>query len=333
MALVSELRTWAGGRCPFRVQFSAEVIEEIRLAVVDAFFAIPRGGLEIGGVLFGAWRDGELRITEFRPVECDHARGPTFSLSEADHGRLTGLLAGAALADDLRGLAPVGWYRSRTRSEIKLSGEDRDIFDRYFSEFWQIGLVIKPEVSKPTRAAFFYRDADGSIKTEPEVEMLLEPAAKLPVAQPPEADGGPEREPIAAAPYSLVEEEAAELSNRRVSQRQFWLIGLAAVLIGIAALWLTKAVVVPRERLALEVSEREGHLRIQWDRKLGLVRDASGGTLEITEGDAATKTELTGDQLRSTVVFYRRRGKRVDLRLSVKGRSEGSASATFVGDP
>ena len=35
------------------MEYPARVLDDIRLAVVDAFFSLPRGGAEIGGILLG----------------------------------------------------------------------------------------------------------------------------------------------------------------------------------------------------------------------------------------------------------------------------------------
>src|SRR2546423_3001823 len=97
------------------------MMNRLRMAAMDAFFAIPRGGVEIGGVLFGTFEKGCLRLQTFRTVECAHAAGPSFFLSEADRAGLAALLDSAAEQRELAGLSPVGWFRSRTRSEISLS--------------------------------------------------------------------------------------------------------------------------------------------------------------------------------------------------------------------
>src|ERR1700720_3443016 len=101
---------------------------------MEAFFAIPRGGLEIGGVLFGRYGEGSLQIEAFRILECEHAAGPSFTLSEADHVRLRDLIDSAGA----EGLHPVGWFRSRTRSEISLSEADTALHQTYFPEPGQV---------------------------------------------------------------------------------------------------------------------------------------------------------------------------------------------------
>src|SRR5260221_6043783 len=107
------------------------MMNRLRMVAMDAFFAIPRGGVEIGGILFGTFEMGSVRLQAFRTVECEHASGPSFILSEADLARLAAVLVSAPEEPELAGLTPVGWFRSRTRSEISLSEADVALFDQY----------------------------------------------------------------------------------------------------------------------------------------------------------------------------------------------------------
>jgi proteasome lid subunit RPN8/RPN11 len=152
---------WSVPQCPFRIEVSARVLDEIRVAVVDAFFSLPRGGAEIGGVLLGKFAGSRLTITDYAALRCEHAHGPSFTLSAADEGRLAELLSVHALFGG--GLRPVGWYHSHTRSEIFLSEADLAVQKRFFPEPWQVALVLKPHTFQPMRIGFFFREADGGI--------------------------------------------------------------------------------------------------------------------------------------------------------------------------
>ena len=173
---------WSAPPCPYTVEYSPRTLDDIRLAVVDAFFSLPRGGAEIGGILLGEFCDGKLRILDYRPLDCEHAMGPSFTLSERDHARLAELLAEAAKGAPER--RPAGWYHSHTRSEIFLSEADREIHLRYFPEPWQTALVLRPHAFLPARAAFFFRGADGSMGEAAGSEFVLE---ALPVQPAPRA--------------------------------------------------------------------------------------------------------------------------------------------------
>jgi proteasome lid subunit RPN8/RPN11 len=163
------------------------VLDDIRLAVVDAFFSLPRGGAEIGGILLGKHSKRRLEIVDYVALDCEHAFGPSFALSPRDQDRLAELLASAERNPD--GLKPVGWYHSHTRSEIFLSEADQDLHNRYFPEPWQVALVLKPHTFHPTRAGFFFREADGSMHGKASYQEFA--MAPLPVRPVPEGVAPP----------------------------------------------------------------------------------------------------------------------------------------------
>ena len=171
--------SWNVPQCPFRIEYSTRVLDDIRLAVMDAFFSLPRGGAEIGGVLIGKFAEGRLSISDYVGLDCEHAFGPSFTLSPRDEGRLKELLEAAKAGGSG---APVGWYHSHTRSEIFLSEADLAIHQRYFGEPWQVALVLKPHTFLPTRCGFFFRDAQGAIEAAATYqEFTLDPMPMQPV--------------------------------------------------------------------------------------------------------------------------------------------------------
>jgi proteasome lid subunit RPN8/RPN11 len=153
--------TWSVPECPFTIESSARVLDDIRLAVTDAFFSLPRGGAEIGGILLGNFDHGRLVISDYAALDCEHAYGPSFVLSPPDEARLRDLQS--SYVNVPGGLRPVGWYHSHTRSEILLSDADLQIHRRFFPEPWQVALVMKPHTFQPARIGFFFREADGSV--------------------------------------------------------------------------------------------------------------------------------------------------------------------------
>ena len=158
----STVGTWTAPECPYIIEYSPRVLDDIRLAVVDAFYSLPRGGAEIGGILLGRFANGRISILDYQALDCEHAMGPSFTLSQNDQTQLADLLAAAQQRPD--GVRPVGWYHSHTRSGIFLSDADQDIHNRFFPEPWQVALVLKPSTFEPTRGGFFFREADGSIR-------------------------------------------------------------------------------------------------------------------------------------------------------------------------
>src|SRR5262245_9049609 len=120
-------------------------MNRLRMEAMQALFAIRRGGIEIGGVLFGSFEENRVVLQAFRLLECEHAAGPSFILSDSDQVRLSDLLTASVDDPELVGLVPAGWFRSRTRSEISLSEADVAIFDKYFPYLRQVVLVLRPE--------------------------------------------------------------------------------------------------------------------------------------------------------------------------------------------
>ena len=165
--------TWSTPECPFSIECSTRVLDDIRLSVTDAFFSLPRGGAEIGGVLLGAWQEGRLTISDYASLDCEHALGPSFTLSVSDEGRLQELIRAASNSGNSR---PVGWYHSHTRSGVLLSDSDLTIHNRFFPELWQVALVVKPHTFEPMRAGFFFRGPGGIIHCSASYhEFLIEP--------------------------------------------------------------------------------------------------------------------------------------------------------------
>jgi proteasome lid subunit RPN8/RPN11 len=152
---------WSVPECPFTIESSVRVLDDIRLAVTDAFFSLPRGGAEIGGILLGKFENGRLVISDYAALDCEHAYGPSFVLSPPDEARLRDLQS--PYVNAAGGQRPVGWYHSHTRSEIFLSDADLAIYHRFFPESWQVALVMKPHTFQPARIGFFFREGDGSV--------------------------------------------------------------------------------------------------------------------------------------------------------------------------
>ena len=171
-----QILLWAVPECPYRVTIAAPVINEIRILAIEAFYSVPRGGVEIGGVFFGVREPGTLHIRAHRQIPCQYSTGPSFTLSVKDQLGLSGLLDQAPADPDLAGMMPLGWYHSHTRSEVFLSPADLQLYSEFFPERWQIALVLKPTNLQPTRAGFFFRDRFGAVKSDASVqEFKLEP--------------------------------------------------------------------------------------------------------------------------------------------------------------
>jgi len=155
--------TWSVAASPVKIEYSLVVLEEIRHEVAEGFQKLSRGGIEVGGLMYGV-REGEtVRIMAIRPAACEHSSGPSFRLSERDRAALREQIRLDREDPRLEGLVCVGWYVSHTRTEITLSESDQEIFSSYFSQPWQVTLVVRPSRGGNMRAGFFVREPGGTV--------------------------------------------------------------------------------------------------------------------------------------------------------------------------
>jgi hypothetical protein len=118
-----QYRTWAPPESPIRIEYSAQVLQEVRLESKHG---------DAGGVLFGVRHGNELRV-----------------------------LAARSLVDErdprLAGLDPVGIFAVRTRGEIFLTESDLERFEE-FKVSGAVALVVSG-----ARGGFFVRETGGSV--------------------------------------------------------------------------------------------------------------------------------------------------------------------------
>jgi proteasome lid subunit RPN8/RPN11 len=343
-------------------------LDDVRLAVMDAFFSLPRGGAEIGGLLLGRYEKGRVSIVDAVAMECEHAFGPSFVLSPRDLDKLAGQLAGLGRSPQAKIL---GWYHSHTRSEIFLSDVDLEIHNRFFPEPWQVALVLKPHTFQPMRAGFFFRARTGLIHaTAPRGEFVLEAMPMRPVP----ANGAPDPTPLFRSPRDaepegpiitvagVVEPDpppadpgtsvAPELTPPSFltapppPSRQ-WIAPLAAVLIGTSlgawayqtrSEWLPKVQSIVYasavEKVGLSSIDRDGQLQIQWNGNSRAALASNGASLLIVDGDRPLNVELGRPHVLTGSFTYARRSGRVDvtLVLTQPGGKEVREAAIFNGD-
>jgi len=361
-----EAATWSVPQCPFTVQYSTRVLDDIRLAVVDAFYSLPRGGAEIGGILLGNARPDKVSISGYLPLDCEHALGPSFTLSERDEQQLRDLLnSPECLRRESRS---VGWYHSHTRSEINLTEADLDLYRRFFPESWQVALLLKPHTFLPTRAGFFFREAGGAIQSSASYrEFELDPLPMRPPRETPAPAPAPAplpgatvanseapADPPAASPAAETDVPEAELPKflRNKQEERSWrgikrilavATGLALGCIGFATreLWLYPVlpVVHPSSVLGsgvfgLSTVEFQGQLQVRWNPYAPKVRKASSALLEILDGSNIPHgVFLDANHLSSGVFTYARQSERVDVSLVVQQPNGAKIreTTTFLG--
>jgi proteasome lid subunit RPN8/RPN11 len=345
----SETGVWSVEGHSIRVEYWASVLEEIRAAAVAGYCRFPKGGVEVGGVLFGRLEKGVTRILASRPAACEYKFGPSFHLSKKDDEAFGELLRATESDPLLAGLEPVGWYHSHTRSQVCLSEQDVDLHDRHFSKPSQVALVVKPESFGPSRAGFFFREADGTMRTKSSHgEFALAARSKRPrspakeanepkaaparaEAHPAESRAEPRAIPARAIPAPKLHNPAPRRS------RPLFVRATATVLLitaaAVVAFLATRRTAYAPPSLALSALDMDGQLQIAWDRDSAAVRQASGGSLEIVDGNKRLVLPFTAAGLRRGSVTYARRSETVEVRLTVNppDRNPVEELVRFVG--
>ncbi|MDZ7640140.1 MAG: hypothetical protein U5J83_18125 [Bryobacterales bacterium] len=164
------ISSWAPPESPLRIEYSNEVMEEIRARAVEGFYRLTRGGVEIAGLLLGSVQPDSIRVLAQLPFEIEYAYGPVFALSPRDLAYVRKLIedvsaSGVAENPQARPYRVLGLYVSHSRSGVALSEAEVSLFQQLLPHAWQTVLVLKPSRSPETAAAFFVRDKSGEIRT------------------------------------------------------------------------------------------------------------------------------------------------------------------------
>ena len=344
--------TWSVPETPLAVECSVVVLDELRAAAMEGLQALLRGGLEMGGVLFGTAGQNRVRIVAWRPIACEHAQGPTLALSQKDRIDLARLLETAGSDLSLRGLDPVGWFVSHTRSAVCLTASDVEVYSTFFPSRRQVTLVLRPEKAGSCRAGFFVRDEDGRVRSDASYrEFSIEPADHAPAVHPPvrtpasvpppipKPDPVPEAlAPPRPAPRALpslpplpprAPSRAATGSSR---SKWLWALLISVALIGGAVFYFLEFW-RPDRSFSLQVADHNGQLSFEWDKTSPSIQGARGSSIEVTDNGATQRFPLTSDQLQAGTFSYARHSGTVSARMMVI-REDGSVveeTANFAG--
>jgi proteasome lid subunit RPN8/RPN11 len=359
----AKFASWTVAESPITIEYSLIVIEEIRHAVAEGFQRLSRGGIEVGGILYGT-RDGRtVRVLAMRPIACEHARGPAFLLSDKDRVVLNEQLTSDASDPHLEGLISVGWFLSHTRSEITLSDSDLELYSIFFPAPWQVTLVVRPGRGGSMRAGFFVREADGTVKSESSYLEFNFPdrlAGVLDRAPGPRGERvqGDRRLNVMTRSEAFQSSAGAVAAARRemplrdvsapmfAQEPQFlpsgppkrkwpWLVGWVVVVILAAVFGLRYWMRPAQVPISLAVVEHDGQLHIEWNHSARPITAAVHGTLVINDGKDTNTFALSPRELTVGNFNYERKTGDVEVRMSVED-SEGSKTqeaSRFVGQP
>jgi hypothetical protein len=170
-----EYAYWATPNMDTVVTYSLPLFHEIDFAVNEGYRKIPHGGIEEGGLLFGKIDDKGTQIDAFRPIQCEHASGPSLVLSERDLDVLTAQLANVQTDPELAGLEPVGWFLAHTRGPLLLTDREAELCETYFTRRGMLTVLVKPERFQPTRFGFLVRGKEGGIPRDATQSAIILP--------------------------------------------------------------------------------------------------------------------------------------------------------------
>jgi hypothetical protein len=330
-----EFRTWHVPGLTPEIVYSVGLLDRLAREAAEA---AETGGEECGGILFGTAEDGEVRVTAARPVSCEHAFGPHFRLSGNDEKVLRELVAGVGSDPDLRDLTPVGWYRSQTRSPIRLTEADVLLYDRYFPLPWQVSLVLQPRSGEPVRAGFFFRPARGPMQTASSyLEFEVASGAEVAIHREPGAAAA-EEEPQ----FALLEQPPEAMlarPGRRMPSGRLIAMGVVAGIAAAAAavggfVWgRANATGADLPALALRLARADGRLYAVWNGAAAPVAAARSGSIEVRDGSASADFPLNASLLRGGSWPIANQSPDVSVRLTVEapGMGEVTELARFLG--
>lgn len=216
----NEYAFWAIPGAAATVTYSLPLFHEIDFAVNEGYRKIPHGGIEEGGLLFGAIDEKGVRVEAFRPIACEHASGPSFLLSDRDLQVLHSQIENAASDPELAGLHVVGWFLAHTRSPLTLTDQEAGLCDHFFARAGMLTVLVKPERFQPTRFGFLVRRKDGSLPRDGAANAIILPlpgrnvrsaAGPVPSIPAPALNSSSARRPAESDEYvpPLQEDEAA----------------------------------------------------------------------------------------------------------------------------
>lgn len=248
----SEYVWWRRRGSPIAVRLRQPAMEALYREVMEGFNALPRRGMEVGGILLGVRNADSVTVEDFEPVISEHRLGPSYLLSDTD-------IEGLRESIDWFGsgsranLSVVGFYRSHTRSEFSSTEDDEKLFAQHLPEGAGVFLLIKPLRQQTAVADFFFWE-DGRLReastplhfpfegvaeeTPPEPSAPPAPLQLHPAAQP--APPAPATRKVGQAflpipnPVSAENTEQAEMPlppDAALRARWFWAGSAAALAI------------------------------------------------------------------------------------------------------
>lgn len=306
---------------PVSVRLSLDVVGRLGMAVREGFKALPRRGLETGGLLIGAKKgtgnQAVVTVDDFEPIESEHAAGPSYLLSDADRRLLEARIAAREAAG--KNTSIVGFYRSHTRRDFAITVEDASLFSTYFRKASDVFLLIKSNDGGPPTGGFVIWEGGKVLSDSPYVQFPLDRTIVIPAAR---------ETPVPASPALPAPLRAAQTVQSPAPQRAtwrskwpMWLAAAGGVVLAVGLPFgiqrrIPASVPVKADRsLALSVIHTGTNLRLSWDHQAS--PRARHAVLWIKDGPEDQRFELDSKQLSEGSVAYWPRNSDVNFRLEL----------------
>ncbi len=283
-----------------------DVIDGMLPEVLRAFGAVPKRGLEVGGLLLGTRDGNSVTIDGFQFIECEHRFGPGYEFTDEDRARFDAAVAAA-------GARAVGLFRSHTGDGFGPTGGDQALADRHFPDANAAVLLIKPYATKVSQAGFFPRiGARLAAETPLEFPFSRKLLGGGPSRRPSREGAESESDPVPAPPPPPRADSpaAAPPPVPSSSRRAAW---WAAALLGMAlsgAAGFQAARVFPLDadeaayRFSLEAVPKDRNLEIRWKPNSPVLRPAIGAELRFRAATGSKTVPIDLDQLRYGLAIY-----------------------------
>ena len=305
------LHGWKSNKDGQTILVGERVIAGLRTLAIDGLMALPRRGIEVGGLLVGKAADREIEVEGFEEVPCEHRYGPSYALSDSDRQALSKLLAQRTGGP----LPVIGFFRSFTYRDPALEQADEAFVSENFPQGDFVFLMLQPRTHEDCVASLrtFH---DGQLLPDTEEEPFVFDAAAMPVMEPTPPFAPPPEAPPETAPRDRLVEAAPLVHQRarylidadlppepaRSSRARSWMLPAACALAvgaGIFGFQQWRAARQPRwTELHLDARPVNSQLEVTWDGFAPRALNATNGLLAVTDGGAHQDIALNSEQIR-----------------------------------
>ncbi|MGJ5817621.1 hypothetical protein [Paludibaculum fermentans] len=336
-------QSWQADAGRYRIEFTGNILEELRFEASRAMNGYACLG--IGGVLLGRRSaDGDV-VEAWKPIHCDHSRGPGFLLSARDEAALSAFLEGISVApaagSDVAQPEVLGWFISHPKGELEATEAELELHRRHLP-VGSLLMIVRPDRLGDAEVQIHVasQDAPGVVDAV-EPLLIIEP---LPIAK---REPGQRRqkksieapsvlaalsgqqhaqqeltvEPEPEPELEVEPEVEREAGKREPDFRVIWgLLAVSAVLLGLGITGFvllvrprTPAVKVanlppdpPMEMLSLHAAHRDGEFTITWNGTSAAVRYARKASLELHQNSKVVVIPLSRKEMVSGEFRYKR---------------------------